>query len=778
MIVKDIMRITSLLSVRHVRATLALVTTLLVGQSTVRALDINWTGGGADEKWSSSGNWDIAPLDGDSLIFSGVNRLNNTNDLVLASNLWVRFDADAFTLNGNGLTLVNGLTNTVGTNTLNLNLSWANVSRFFSAAPDTELVLKGTDSIAAGDHTYLGGGRVRLKGTHLQLVNTPATILNNIEYIVDGGIFTNGGGVRITSATGAAASKMILTNGALMSQIIQAGAIRVGDSTGISGQLILDNSTLRGVSNNLFIPFASGGIGSVTQKGGTNSGFVVALCQNTTTGGTGNYDMVGGVLETYMIKKNAAAANGTASISFDGSTLRALAGAQTAFFTGLNTAEIKTNGLTLDSNGETFTVGQALSGAGRLTKIGSGTVTFNGASTYSGGLTANGGTVALTTANTFVGGVTLSSGTLQIGNDAAVGPGTLALNGGTIRSTAAATPRTISVPVSVGGNVTFSTSDLTFTGPVTLTGSRTLTVNNTNTFSNGIGESTASLSLTKAGSGILILNSAANNYSGNTTISAGTLTLGASAALPNTPIISIAAAGTFNVSALSGGFAVGSGKTLKGSGTVTGAVAISGTIAPGTTTGTLTNNGAMTWNTGSTYLWEVNNAAADSIVASSLDIQATSLTLDITALETLANWNLSTATNWVLAHTTGGGIANFNASKFTIVDHFSSSNSIGSGTFSVTSDGTDLVLQFTPGAVTSDSQSRVLATTSAGAASFSGLPSTGYTIQYTDNLGTTWQTLTTVGSNGVVTTDGSGAASFQDPTNPLPAHRFYRILNP
>jgi fibronectin-binding autotransporter adhesin len=770
---KDIMCIKSFLPLRYLPAALALLTSLLVGQNTVQALDVTWLGTGPDDNWSSASNWDISPVDGDTLIFSGANRLVNFNDLTLSTNMGLRLDGDAFSLSGNPLTLGAGLTNSIGTNTIGMNLQWGTSGRFLNVAVDSELIIAGTNTINAGDHTYLGGGRIRLKGAHVQLSNSPATIFNSIQYVIDRGSFTNGGGVRITSGTTPTASQLILTNGATMSQIIAAGAIRVGDATGISGQFIMDNSTLRGVTNNMFIPFASGGIGSVIQRGGTNSGLVIVLCQNTTTGGTGSYDMTGGVLETTQIKKNAPV-TGTASMSFDNSIVRALPGAVTAFWTNVNTAEIKSGGLTLDSNGESFTVAQAFSGAGRLTKIGSGTVTISGANTFTGGLFASGGTVTLSTANSFGGGVTLTSGTLQIAADGAI-PGSLALNGGTIRGNNS-TPRTNSVPVTLGGNVTFAVnSDLIFNGVATLTGSRILTVNTTNTFGGGIVESGGSYALTKAGTGNLILTSA-NTYSSNTTISAGSLILGASGTLPNTPSISVAAGGTFNVSALSGGFTVGSGKTLKGSGTVSGAVNVSGTLSPGTTVGTLTNNGALTLNTGSTLLWEINNAGADSVVATSLNLPATALTLDITALATLTNWNGASATNWVLVHTTGGGIANFNTSKFTITDHFSSSNSLAGGTFSVTSNGTDLVLQFSPSA--GDNQARVLTTVNAGAASFSGLPNKGYTIEYTDNIGTAWQKLTSVGANGVVTTDGTGAGNFQDPTTPLPAHRFYRIINP
>src|SRR6185295_9539153 len=102
------------------------------------------------------------------------------------------------------------------------------------------------------------------------------------------------------------------------------------------------------------------------QRGGTNSGDLINL--NAASGGTGSYDMTGGLLEATQIKKGNA--TGTATISFDGSILRAVSTTTlgATFFTGLNTAEIKSGGLTLDDNGINLTISQLFTGAGGLTK--------------------------------------------------------------------------------------------------------------------------------------------------------------------------------------------------------------------------------------------------------------------------------------------------------------------------------------------------------------------------------------------------------------------------
>ncbi len=83
--------------------------------------------------------------------------------------------------------------------------------------------------------------------------------------------------------------------------------------------------------------------------------------------------------------------------------------------------------------------------------------------------------------------------------------------------------------------------------------------------------------ITKVGAGELILNNT-DTYTGNTTITAGTLIVGAS--------------GDITASSVT----VGTNGTLTGIGTVAGSVSVNGTIAPGTTnaTGTLTCSGSVT----------------------------------------------------------------------------------------------------------------------------------------------------------------------------------------
>ena len=121
--------------------------------------------------------------------------------------------------------------------------------------------------------------------------------------------------------------------------------------------------------------------------------------------------------------------------------------------------------------------------------------------------------------------------------------------------------------------------------------------------------------LTKSGPGTLVLSSA-NTYSGNTVISAGTLTLSGSGAINNSPTVSVANGATFNVS--TGGYTVSAGHTLTGAGSVlsgTVTVASGGMLAPGDAgVGTLTTSN-LTLNNGATNNFEFSATGTNDMVS-------------------------------------------------------------------------------------------------------------------------------------------------------------------
>jgi autotransporter-associated beta strand protein len=104
--------------------------------------------------------------------------------------------------------------------------------------------------------------------------------------------------------------------------------------------------------------------------------------------------------------------------------------------------------------------------------------------------------------------------------------------------------------------------------------------------------------------------SGTNTYTGDTLILAGTLKLGATGSISNTPNINVSSGATFDVSTVAGGYVLEAAQRLKGNGTVLGNVTANGTISPGDSIGTLTFNNDLTL--AGDLLVEVNNSVSPS----------------------------------------------------------------------------------------------------------------------------------------------------------------------
>jgi autotransporter-associated beta strand protein len=154
--------------------------------------------------------------------------------------------------------------------------------------------------------------------------------------------------------------------------------------------------------------------------------------------------------------------------------------------------------------------------------------TLSGVISGTGTLIQSAGTLTLSGANTYSGGTTLSAGQLNINYIKAIGASssTFTISGGTIDNTSgSAITLANNNPQNWNGDFTFTgTSSLNLgTGAVTPNASRQVTVG-ANFFTVGgiIGGGT--ISLTKAGSGTLVL-SGANTFSGGTMVNGGTLSV-------------------------------------------------------------------------------------------------------------------------------------------------------------------------------------------------------------------------------------------------------------
>jgi autotransporter-associated beta strand protein len=254
-----------------------------------------------------------------------------------------------------------------------------------------------------------------------------------------------------------------------------------------------------------------------------------------------------------------------------------------------------------------------------LTVGGAGATTFSGAAVISGagGLTKDGtGTASLFMANTYMGVTTVNDGVLQItGGNAIVDTGAVVVNA----------PGQLQVFASE------SIGSLASNGSILISGGSTLTtgLDNTNTtFLGVISEQLGSAILIKQGTGNFTL-SGANTYTGPTNVNGGTLTLAGGSAIANTGAVTVAGGATLALSASEQiGSLAGAGTLSLGANTLTTGGA-SNTSFTGTTsgaggitkvgtgkfsTGALANTGTNTINAGE---MNVNGNVAGSVVVNS-----------------------------------------------------------------------------------------------------------------------------------------------------------------
>ncbi|MFM7205688.1 MAG: beta strand repeat-containing protein [Planctomycetaceae bacterium] len=151
-----------------------------------------------------------------------------------------------------------------------------------------------------------------------------------------------------------------------------------------------------------------GGSGSLTIGGsGTVRAGNVVFSKNAVTPLSTLTLNAGGRLEASRI--TSVNANALAVVSFNGGRLVAT-GNQPAFMSGLANAFLDAGGATIDTQGYAVAMSQPLSGAGPLTKLGSGTLTMTGAGSFSGPTTVSEGGLVLSTAHTGGNDMTVASG--------------------------------------------------------------------------------------------------------------------------------------------------------------------------------------------------------------------------------------------------------------------------------------------------------------------------------------------------------------------------------
>ena len=249
------------------------------------------------------------------------------------------------------------------------------------------------------------------------------------------------------------------------------------------------------------------------------------------------------------------------------------------------------------------------------------------------------------------------------------------------------------------------------------TASATLTVGSNNATGNYNGtivdrsNGAEPFNLAKVGSGTETFTGPLTHH-GSTTVSAGTFALGGSGSLANSTPITVASGAILDASGV-GGLTVGASQTLNCVGTVVGNTTVNGTVMALDSIGTFNNNGSMTFNSGGSYVWDINDTlgtlggdAGWSVlnINGSLTISSTTGTpfnIDITSLTagdvagSAAHFNPNINGSWIIAETTGGVFGFTGSGQFSISTSAFANAPASSAQWSVGVVGNNLVLFYT-----------------------------------------------------------------------------------
>ena len=394
---------------------------------------------------------------------------------------------------------------------------------------------------------------------------------------------------------------------------LAAGKTLTANVTG--GSLRLAGSLARGGSSNL----TKTGAGTLYLSGfGSGTGLT------TVSAGTLQYSLPGalyaGATENWTAANISVASGATLAVNVGG-TSDFTTDNVTTLLAGLST--VSNNGLTagarfgFDTTNATGTVTYSTplvsstgtgGGAVGFTKLGTGTLSLSGANTYTGPTTVSGGTLQLTKPAALYNGAPAN---WTAANISVASGATLAVNvGGTTDFTPGNVSTLLTQISTVANNGLKAGATVGFD-----TTNAVGTVNYASPITNSTGAGGGAVGVAKFGAGTLSLNGV-STYSGATTVSAGTLALGAGGAIANSSGISIASSATFNVSAVPG-YLLAQPLSAKGTGTanVTGALhagaqAIS--LQDGANIGTLALGSTLTLS-GATLRFDLEATTSDRI---------------------------------------------------------------------------------------------------------------------------------------------------------------------
>ncbi len=331
------------------------------------------------------------------------------------------------------------------------------------------------------------------------------------------------------------------------------GILRLGSTTALAGTsaVTLASGTTLDLDGNSVTLAALDGAGSIALGSAT-----------LTTGNANNHSLSGDISGTGSLAKTG---NGTLTLTgtntYSGGTT--VSGGTLIGNTASLQGDILNNAAVIFDQASAGTYAGILSGSGSLTKSGEGSLTLGSANTFTGGTTISNGTLRLGHADALQNSTLTTVTGLSFGNLTAVHLGGLSGSG----NLALVNESSAAVALSIGNN----NSNTTYSG----------------SFS-GIG------SLTKSGTGTLTLDSA-NTFTGDTTISNGTLRLGHANALQNSTLTTVTGLSFGNLTAVNLGGLSGSGNlALVNESSAAVALSIGNNNSDTTYSGSFSGDGSLT----------------------------------------------------------------------------------------------------------------------------------------------------------------------------------------
>jgi autotransporter-associated beta strand protein len=481
--------------------------------------------------------------------------------------------------------LVGNLTVGLNSNSTVNSVSWLKISAGNLSADTIRLANKSGSSVGALSGTiYQSGGNVSVDFLEFGQSGSGNSTITAIYELTGGrlevGDIQVGGG----NFTNTSNRTLLISGNATLTNVSGSNLTITGASNSASGLMKINingNATLLASNGDIILSSNSSltGSGSLTKNGSGNlilsgtSSFTgatninqgaVVLGANQNLGaiaGSGNLS-----LGTYTLTTNASSSttfsgaisgsggltkNGTGTLTLTGelsytgntsiNTGTVVIGSPSQLGGGIYSGNIINSGTLIYSGTSNQTLSGIISGAGVLTHNASSRLTLTGNNSYSGNTTINTGTVEIGSAGRLGGGSysgnIANSGTLiysGTSNQTLSG----IISGAGVLTHNASSRLTLTGNNSYSGNTTITTGTLEITttgrlgggnysGNITNSGQFVLGSNSNQTLS---GQISGNGAITKNGTGILTLNGS-NNYSGNTTINAGTVVIGNSTGL-------------------------------------------------------------------------------------------------------------------------------------------------------------------------------------------------------------------------------------------------------